>query len=141
HERHPGDAPSPATNATPRRAAKAKPATRRLSRTTDSAAAPARWRLARSTVMPSTVLADRATRWYATAARDLPWRRPGTAAWGVLTSEFMLQQPPAARVEPVYLEWMRRWPAPVDLAAEPAGEAIRVWGRLGYPRRALRLHA
>jgi A/G-specific adenine glycosylase len=27
------------------------------------------------------------------------------------------------------------------LAAEPAGEAVRAWGRLGYPRRALRLHA
>jgi A/G-specific adenine glycosylase len=30
---------------------------------------------------------------------------------------------------------------PVALAAEPAGEAVRAWGRLGYPRRALRLHA
>jgi A/G-specific adenine glycosylase len=97
-------------------------------------------RLARSTAMPSTVLADRATRWYAKAARDLPWRRPGTSAWGVLTSEVMLQQTPAARVEPVYVEWMRRWPTPADLAAEPAGAAIRAWGRLGYPRRALRLH-
>src|SRR5215470_8677783 len=97
-------------------------------------------RLARSTAMPSTVLADRAARWYATAARDLPWRRPGTTAWGVLTSEVMLQQTPAARVAPVYEEWMRRWPEPADLAAEPAGAAIRAWGRLGYPRRALRLH-
>ena len=39
------------------------------------------------------------------------------------------------------VEWLRRWPTPADLAAEPAGEAIRAWGRLGYPRRALRLHA
>ena len=90
--------------------------------------------------MPSTTLADRAVRWYATAARDLPWRRPGTTAWGVLTSEVMLQQTPAARVAPVYEEWMRRWPEPAELAAEPAGAAIRAWGRLGYPRRALRLH-
>jgi A/G-specific adenine glycosylase len=35
---------------------------------------------------------------------------------------------------------MTRWPTPAALAAEPAGEAIRQWGRLGYPRRALRLH-
>jgi A/G-specific adenine glycosylase len=90
--------------------------------------------------MPSTTLADRAVRWYATAARDLPWRRPGTTAWAVLTSEVMLQQTPAARVAPVYEEWMHRWPEPADLAAEPAGAAIRAWGRLGYPRRALRLH-
>src|SRR6201981_3100232 len=31
-------------------------------------------------------------------------------------------------------------PAPAALAASPAGEAVRQWGRLGYPRRALRLH-
>src|SRR5205823_14151435 len=30
---------------------------------------------------------------------------------------------------------------PATLAAEPSGEAVRAWGRLGYPRRALRLHA
>lgn len=35
---------------------------------------------------------------------------------------------------------MLRWPTPADLAAEPASEAVRAWGRLGYPRRAQRLH-
>jgi len=78
--------------------------------------------------------------WYATHRRDLPWRRPEAGAWGVLVSEFMLQQTPVARVLPVYQAWMERWPKPGDLAAEPAGEAVRAWGRLGYPRRALRLH-
>ncbi|MDX6246071.1 MAG: A/G-specific adenine glycosylase [Frankiales bacterium] len=80
-------------------------------------------------------------RWYGERARDLPWRRPGTSAWAVLVSEFMLQQTPVARVEPVYEAWLRRWPTPAALADEPAGEAVREWGRLGYPRRALRLHA
>ena len=79
--------------------------------------------------------------WYAVAARDLPWRRPGTSPWAVMVSEFMLQQTPVARVLPVYDAWMERWPTPADLAAEPSGEAVRAWGRLGYPRRALRLHA
>jgi len=79
--------------------------------------------------------------WYAGAARDLPWRRPGTSAWAVLVSEFMLQQTPVARVLPVYEAWLERWPTPAALAAEPSGEAVRAWGRLGYPRRALRLHA
>ena len=79
--------------------------------------------------------------WYAAAARDLPWRRPGTSAWAVLVSELMLQQTPVSRVLPVYEAWMERWPTPADLAAEPSGEAVRAWGRLGYPRRALRLHA
>ncbi len=81
------------------------------------------------------------TQWYAAHARDLPWRRPGTSAWGVLVSEFMLQQTPVARVLPVWTAWMARWPSAADLAEEPPGAAVRAWGRLGYPRRALRLHA
>nr|WP_199700791.1 A/G-specific adenine glycosylase [Jiangella rhizosphaerae] len=79
--------------------------------------------------------------WYSAHARDLPWRAPDRTPWGVLVSEIMLQQTPVVRVEPVWHEWMRRWPRPADLAAEEPGEAIRAWGRLGYPRRALRLHA
>ena len=59
----------------------------------------------------------------------------------MLVSEVMLQQTPVARVLPIYLEWMRRWPTPAALAADSPGEAVRTWGRLGYPRRALRLHA
>ena len=58
-----------------------------------------------------------------------------------MVSEFMLQQTPVARVLPVYEAWLRRWPTPAALAAEPVGEAVRAWGRLGYPRRAQRLHA
>jgi A/G-specific adenine glycosylase len=79
--------------------------------------------------------------WYDDAARDLPWRRDDTTPWAVLVSEVMLQQTPVARVLPVWDEWLRRWPTPAALAAEPAGAAVRAWGRLGYPRRALRLHA
>ncbi len=77
--------------------------------------------------------------WYASAARDLPWRRPGVDAWAVLVSEVMLQQTPVARVEPVWREWMTRWPSPAHLAAVPPADVIRAWGKLGYPRRALRL--
>jgi len=44
-------------------------------------------------------------------------------------------------VEPKWLRWMHRWPSPHLLAGEPAAEAIRAWQGLGYPRRALRLHA
>jgi A/G-specific adenine glycosylase len=87
-----------------------------------------------------TTLADRAIRWFATAARDLPWRRPDVTPWAVLVSEFMLQQTPVARVLPIYHQWLIRWPTARALAEEPAGAAIAAWGRLGYPRRALRLH-
>jgi len=78
--------------------------------------------------------------WYRTAGRDLPWRRPDCTPWGVLVSEIMLQQTPVVRVLPVWQAWLTRWPTPRAQAAEPAAEAIRLWGRLGYPRRALRLH-
>jgi A/G-specific adenine glycosylase len=86
-------------------------------------------------------LHERVIKWYDEHARDLPWRRPGTTPWGVVVSEFMLQQTQVARVMPEYVAWLERWPAPLDLATDPPSEAVRQWGRLGYPRRALRLHA
>jgi len=79
-------------------------------------------------------------RWFADNRRDLPWREPGTTAWGVLVSEIMLQQTPVQRVEPVWQEWIRRWPTPADLAASSVADAVRRWGTLGYPRRARNLH-
>ena len=85
-------------------------------------------------------LCRRGLGWYAAHARDLPWRAPGVSPWAVLVSEIMLQQTPVSRVLPAYQAWLSRWPTPAALAADPAGEAVRQWGRLGYPRRALRLH-
>jgi A/G-specific adenine glycosylase len=79
--------------------------------------------------------------WFVANGRDLPWRRAGFTPWGILVSEFMLQQTPVARVIPRLEEWLIRWPTPADLAAVPSGEAVRAWDRLGYPRRALNLHA
>lgn len=76
--------------------------------------------------------------WFKKNKRDLPWR--STDAWGVLVSEIMLQQTPVQRVLPVYNEWMKRWPTPAHLAKATPAEVITAWGRLGYPRRALRLH-
>jgi A/G-specific adenine glycosylase len=81
------------------------------------------------------------TRWYAESARELPWRAPERSPWGVLVSEVMLQQTPVSRVLPAWHDWMTRWPTPTALAAATPGDAVRAWGRLGYPRRALRLHA
>ena len=79
--------------------------------------------------------------WYGRAARDLPWRAPEATPWAVLVSEVMLQQTPVARVLPAYASWLDRWPEPSALAAASPADAVRAWGRLGYPRRALRLHA
>lgn len=79
--------------------------------------------------------------WYRSNARTLPWREESATPWAIMVSEFMLQQTPVVRVLPVWESWMKRWPTPADLAAEPVAEALKAWGRLGYPRRALRLHA
>jgi len=79
-------------------------------------------------------------RWYDVAARDLPWRRDRVTAWQILMSEIMLQQTPVARVAPIWEDWVRRWPVPSAMAQESPAEILRAWGRLGYPRRALRLH-
>ncbi|MGI8814655.1 MAG: A/G-specific adenine glycosylase [Pseudonocardia sp.] len=89
----------------------------------------------------SAALSEPLLRWFDEHARDLPWRRPGTTPWGVLVSELMLQQTPVGRVAPIWLDWLARWPRPSALAAAPVADVLRAWGKLGYPRRALRLHA
>lgn len=86
------------------------------------------------------VMAEAAS-WYLEHARDLPWRRPGATPWGVLVSEVMSQQTPVARVAGPWAAWLQRWPTPSALAADDPAAAVAAWGRLGYPRRALRLHA
>lgn len=85
--------------------------------------------------------ADSVRRWFDVHRRDLLWRRPPRNGWRVLVSEVMLQQTGVDRVTPAFADWMRTWPAPADLASEPVAAAVQRWGRLGYPRRAVRLHA
>ncbi|MGC3995156.1 MAG: A/G-specific adenine glycosylase [Propionicimonas sp.] len=85
-------------------------------------------------------LAPALAAWYRENARDLPWRRPGFGAWGVLVSEFMLQQTPVNRVVPHLAAWLERWPTPEALASATPADVLRQWANLGYPRRALWLH-
>jgi A/G-specific adenine glycosylase len=80
-------------------------------------------------------------RWFRRSARPLPWRDSGTTPWGVLLSEIMAQQTPVGRVAPMWVEWIERWPTPAALAASSPADIVRAWGKLGYPRRALNLHA
>jgi A/G-specific adenine glycosylase len=89
---------------------------------------------------PAVIDSHQLSRWYQRAQRDLPWRRPGVTPWQILVSEFMLQQTPVARVEPIWLAWVARWPTPSATAAASAADVLRAWGKLGYPRRAKRLH-
>lgn len=87
-----------------------------------------------------TIVAEDLLSWYRRARRDLPWRADGVSAWQILVSEFMLQQTPVSRVVPVWVDWIRRWPTPSATAAAGSADVLRAWGKLGYPRRAKRLH-
>ena len=77
--------------------------------------------------------------WWEANARDLPWRFGRATPWGVLVSEVMSQQTQMSRVVPYWTAWMAKWPDARALAGAPKAEVITAWGRLGYPRRALRL--
>jgi A/G-specific adenine glycosylase len=88
---------------------------------------------------PVRAAVDAILAWYAREGRSLPWRERGRSPWGVLVSEVMLQQTPVSRVLPVWTAWMERWPTPGALARAAQADAVRAWGRLGYPRRAQRL--
>jgi A/G-specific adenine glycosylase len=70
--------------------------------------------------------------------RVFPWRQD-PSPWGVLVSEFMLQQTQTGRVVPYWERWMRLWPAPEDLARASLEETLREWSGLGYNNRARRL--
>jgi A/G-specific adenine glycosylase len=78
--------------------------------------------------------------WYDRSRRDLPWRDPDVTPWQILVSEFMLQQTPVSRVEPIWRDWVARWPTASSTAAASPADVVRAWGKLGYPRRAKRLH-
>ncbi|WP_449277697.1 A/G-specific adenine glycosylase [Leucobacter sp. GX24907] len=90
--------------------------------------------------MDTTGLSEALGSWYRSEARDLPWRAADASPWAILVSEFMLQQTQVDRVLPRWEAWLKRWPQPSALASEDPGEAVRMWDRLGYPRRALWLH-
>ena len=93
----------------------------------------------RSADQSQRVIVDAVVAWYADNARDLPWRRPGTSAYAILVSEVMAQQTPVERVIPSWHRWLELWPTPAALAEASPAEVLRIWDRLGYPRRALRL--
>ena len=85
--------------------------------------------------------------WYRPRRRAYPWRAPARSgarfpdAYAVLVSECMLQQTQAPRVAPAFEAFLQRFPDVASLAAATRADVLRAWGRLGYPRRAVALHA
>jgi A/G-specific adenine glycosylase len=79
-------------------------------------------------------------RWYEPRARAYAWRRGRPSPYRTLVSELMLQQTQAARVEPAFLAFVRRFPTVGALAAADRADVLRAWAGLGYNRRAVSLH-
>lgn len=78
--------------------------------------------------------------WFASAARDLPWRRR-RGGYAALVSELMLQQTQVSRVLEKFEPFLERFPTPAALAAASEDEVLAAWQGLGYYRRARLLHA
>ncbi len=76
--------------------------------------------------------------WYATAKRDLPWRRTRDP-YRILVSEVMLQQTRVTTVLPYYKRFLAQYPAAEALAAAPEQEVLALWSGLGYYSRARNL--
>ncbi len=79
-------------------------------------------------------------RWYASARRDLPWRRTRDP-WAIWVSEIMLQQTRVETVRPYYERFLIRFPTPSALAEAAEDDVLAAWSGLGYYRRARMLHA
>ena len=86
-------------------------------------------------------------RWFATSARDLPWRHgaapsaSGRDPYRSLVSELMLQQTQVARVLEKFGPFIERFPTARSLADAPEEDVLAMWAGLGYYRRARLLHA
>jgi gas vesicle GvpC-like protein len=72
--------------------------------------------------------------WFATNARDLPWRRTGDP-YAIWVSEIMLQQTQVKTVIPYWERWMRELPTIESLANTSADKIHKLWEGLGYYTR------
>jgi A/G-specific adenine glycosylase len=93
-----------------------------------------------SAKIPWPALRRKLAAWYATAARDLPWRRTRDP-YAIALSEIMLQQTQVATVIPYYKSWLKTFPTWTALAAAKEHDVLKAWEGLGYYRRARNLHA
>jgi A/G-specific adenine glycosylase len=79
-------------------------------------------------------------RWFASARRDLPWRRTRDP-YAIWVSEIMLQQTRVETVIPYYQRFLARFPDVASLAGAELEEVLTAWSGLGYYRRARHLAA
>jgi A/G-specific adenine glycosylase len=76
--------------------------------------------------------------WFATNARDLPWRRTSDP-YAIWVSEVMLQQTQVKTVVPYWERWVRVLPTVQALARARPEKVLKLWEGLGYYTRARNL--
>ncbi|MDD5141120.1 MAG: A/G-specific adenine glycosylase [Verrucomicrobiales bacterium] len=72
--------------------------------------------------------------WFATNARDLPWRRTRDP-YAIWVSEIMLQQTQVKTVIPFWNRWMKELPTIEAAAKAPSAKIHKLWEGLGYYTR------
>ena len=77
--------------------------------------------------------------WYEGHETPFPWRT-ARDPYSALVAAVAAQQTQIARVLEIHERWMAAFPTLGDLARADRAEVLRVWGRAGYPRRAVGLH-
>ncbi len=81
----------------------------------------------------------RLLQWYAEHEQPFPWRH-ARDPYAALVAAVCAQQTQMSRVLEIYDRWMEAFPTIQALAEASDADAIRTWGRAGYPRRAMYLH-
>ncbi len=78
-------------------------------------------------------------KWFATNARDLPWRRTDDP-YAIWVSEIMLQQTQVATVIDYYNRFLKKFPTVEKLARARQDTVLKLWEGLGYYSRGRNLH-
>lgn len=84
--------------------------------------------------LPRKKLVARLLTWFATNARDLPWRRTRDP-YAIWVSEIMLQQTQVKTVIPYWERWMRELPTIQATAKASPAKLHKLWEGLGYYTR------
>ena len=76
--------------------------------------------------------------WHQDHFVEFPWRTSKNP-YHSLVGGFCTQQTQMSRALETHTRWLNAFPTVADLAAAETSQVIRVWGKTGYPRRAVHL--
>ncbi len=76
--------------------------------------------------------------WYEDHFVEFPWRS-SRSPYHSLVGGFCTQQTQMSRALETHARWLHAFPTVANLAAAETSEVLRVWGKTGYPKRAVYL--